>query len=274
MALTDKLAQVVQKASIGPCRAATTGPVSLSGSQAVDGVRLGGGDRCLVKDQDDLSQNGIYVAQQGQWQRAADMRGDIVPGATVSIWGGEENKGALFQINFSGKARVGATEFRMVRMDRLEQVNKFEIEVVHKLMQEEMGGVLRQMARLEQMVSALRGELAALKAEKAEAAKTAIMDSLTAMETAQERLDAGRGGGAPEPVQAVLEEAGLSFSDTYERVNERLVAMYRDAMQGSELARNYGGTFDNRSTSDWLRHAERLDSAIEWNRGRKVETIS
>lgn len=53
-------------------RAATTGNITLSGTQTIDGVALSVGDRVLVKDQTTASQNGIYVVASGAWSRASD----------------------------------------------------------------------------------------------------------------------------------------------------------------------------------------------------------
>lgn len=53
-------------------RAATTGNITLSGEQTIDGVSVVAGDRVLVKNQDSSAQNGIYVAAAGAWARAAD----------------------------------------------------------------------------------------------------------------------------------------------------------------------------------------------------------
>jgi hypothetical protein len=44
-------------------------------------------------------------------------------------------------------------------------------------------------------------------------------------------------------------------------------------MQRAELARTRDGTFEGKSTTEWLRKAERYDSAIKWNKGRSAETI-
>ena len=56
----------------GSCRAATTGNITLSGAQTIDGVAVIAGDRVLVKDQSSAAQNGIYVAAAGAWSRSTD----------------------------------------------------------------------------------------------------------------------------------------------------------------------------------------------------------
>lgn len=53
--------------------AATTGNITLSGAQTIDGVSVVAGNRVLVKDQSTPSQNGIYVAAAGAWSRSGDM---------------------------------------------------------------------------------------------------------------------------------------------------------------------------------------------------------
>lgn len=53
-------------------RVATTGNITLSGTQTIDGVSVIAGDRVLVKDQSTGSQNGIYVVAAGSWSRATD----------------------------------------------------------------------------------------------------------------------------------------------------------------------------------------------------------
>jgi hypothetical protein len=66
--------QVVQgldaKAS---CVVATTTDISLSGSQTIDGIAVTAGQRVLVKNQTNASENGIYVAATGAWARASDV---------------------------------------------------------------------------------------------------------------------------------------------------------------------------------------------------------
>lgn len=69
-AYVDSLAQGLDnKQSV---RAATTGNITLSGTQTIDGVAVGAGDRVLVKNQTTQAENGIYVVAAGAWARATD----------------------------------------------------------------------------------------------------------------------------------------------------------------------------------------------------------
>ncbi len=56
---------------MAPVDAATTGPITLSGAQTVDGVPLVGGERVLVKNQVAPADNGVYDVGT-PWTRAAD----------------------------------------------------------------------------------------------------------------------------------------------------------------------------------------------------------
>lgn len=51
---------------------ATTGPITLSSLQTIDGHTLTAGERVLVKDQSTASENGIYDAAAGSWSRSSD----------------------------------------------------------------------------------------------------------------------------------------------------------------------------------------------------------
>ena len=54
-------------------RAASTGNLTLSGTQTIDGVSVVAGDRVLAKNQSTASENGIYVCAASAWSRAADL---------------------------------------------------------------------------------------------------------------------------------------------------------------------------------------------------------
>jgi hypothetical protein len=68
-------------------RAATTGDITLSGTQTVDGVVLVAGDRVLVRSQTAGAENGIYVVASGAWTRAddADTSAKLNAGAFVFV---------------------------------------------------------------------------------------------------------------------------------------------------------------------------------------------
>jgi len=54
------------------CQVASTGNLTLSGLQTIDGYTTLVGDRVLVKNQTTQAQNGIYVAASGAWARSSD----------------------------------------------------------------------------------------------------------------------------------------------------------------------------------------------------------
>ena len=75
------------------CRVATTGNVTLSGLQTIDGISLSAGDRVLVKAQTNGVENGIYeVVSGGAWTRASDYAiGDAVRSTFMFIEEGTAN---------------------------------------------------------------------------------------------------------------------------------------------------------------------------------------
>jgi len=97
-----------------------------------------------------------------------------------------------------------------------------------------------------------------------------LAEALRKLSEAEAALDA-RKAGADIPPADIADL--IRLNESYERTNERLVEGYRDAMQRAELARTRDGTFEGKSTTEWLRKAERYDSAIQWNRGRATEAI-
>ncbi len=66
-------------------RAATTGNITLSGEQTIDGVAILAEQRVLVKAQSLSANNGVYVAKTGAWVRAADMD-SFAECVNASVW--------------------------------------------------------------------------------------------------------------------------------------------------------------------------------------------
>jgi hypothetical protein len=129
MAYVDSVAQGLDiKTAV---RAATTGNITLSGAQTIDGVSVIAGDRVLVKAQSTGSQNGIYVAAAGAWARAtdADTSAEVKPGMFTFVAegtaGGDKgyvlttdapitlNTTALTFTQFSGSGSVTGTASRI-----------------------------------------------------------------------------------------------------------------------------------------------------------------
>ena len=93
-------------------RVATTTNITLSGTQTVDTVTtLATGDRVLVKDQTNKSQNGFYnYNSAGAWTRTADFdEWSEVPNAYVFVREGLVNAGDSF-VCISGSNLFGASE--------------------------------------------------------------------------------------------------------------------------------------------------------------------
>lgn len=83
-----------------PCRAATTANITLNGLQTIDGVSLAQDDRVLVKNQSTASQNGIWIADSGDWTRATDFNGsrDVVQGTLVLVVSGSVSASTVYQL--------------------------------------------------------------------------------------------------------------------------------------------------------------------------------
>jgi hypothetical protein len=94
-----------------PCRVATTAPITLSGIQTIDGVTLAAGDRVLVKNQADGSQNGIYVAATTSWSRDADFaaQGAVTKGTEVRVNEGAVSGGFFYAVTTSPPITIGTT---------------------------------------------------------------------------------------------------------------------------------------------------------------------
>lgn len=102
MTQIDRLYGLVGNTAIkAPIRVATTGPITLSGEQTIDGIAVVSGDRVLVKDQADAKENGIYNADTGDWDRAADFDGnlDITTGTLMIVNYGTANANTYWRVS-------------------------------------------------------------------------------------------------------------------------------------------------------------------------------
>ena len=94
------------------CKVTTTGNITLSGTQTIDGVSVSAGDRVLVKDQTTASQNGIYICSADAWTRSTDMAvGSDAAGASMFIEQGTLNGDVGFVCTSNkGAALVGTND--------------------------------------------------------------------------------------------------------------------------------------------------------------------
>lgn len=107
---TDRRQGLVGNTPIkAPIALATTGPITLSGEQIIDGV-MTSASRVLVKDQANPIQNGIYDSSSASWTRTYDADGtyDVAQGTMAFVTGGVSNANALFSIT-SAAPVVGST---------------------------------------------------------------------------------------------------------------------------------------------------------------------
>jgi len=80
------------KQSVAAATTVVGGNITLSGLQTIDGYSVQAGDRILVKNQTNPTENGIYVAATGAWTRATDANtGAELAGAFVFV---EDQTGA------------------------------------------------------------------------------------------------------------------------------------------------------------------------------------
>ena len=91
-------------------KCATTANITLSGTQTIDGISAGVGDRVLVKNQSTNTQNGIYVVASGSWTRATDMDAwTEVPGAFCFVEQGTTYADTAFVCTADTGGTLGST---------------------------------------------------------------------------------------------------------------------------------------------------------------------
>ncbi len=93
-------------------KVATTGNITLSGTQTIDGVSVSADERVLVKDNTDASENGIYDCKAGAWARSSDFDSntEVTSGAFTFVEQGTVNADAGFVLTTDGSITVGTTD--------------------------------------------------------------------------------------------------------------------------------------------------------------------
>lgn len=102
-----------------PVQAATTAEITLSGEQTVDGVSLTEGDRCLVKDQSDETENGIYEVATSAWSLAKDFdgTGDWRKGTIIPVAAGTANAGTVWRVSSADPDSIGEDNVTFAQLD-------------------------------------------------------------------------------------------------------------------------------------------------------------
>ena len=84
-----------------PVRTFSTGNVTLSGEQTINGVPLVANDRVLLLAQTDPLENGVWDVQISAWRRAADFDGsrDVVGGTIVPAYRSSDGEIVLYNVD-------------------------------------------------------------------------------------------------------------------------------------------------------------------------------
>jgi len=104
---SKRLGQAPEEGIKAPVKVATIANSTLTGLPIISGYQLVANDRVLVKNNTDLTENGIYLAATGAWSRANDWNNDNdVTGGQLVI---DANTGLLYRTSFSGTFSIGIT---------------------------------------------------------------------------------------------------------------------------------------------------------------------
>ena len=94
-------------------KVATTGNITLSGTQVIDGYSLVVGNRVLVKNQTTATQNGIYDVQSGAWTRSSDAdnigTNEVNSGMFCFVEEGTSNSNSGFVLTTSDPITLGTS---------------------------------------------------------------------------------------------------------------------------------------------------------------------
>lgn len=101
-------------------KVATTGNITLSGTQTIDDVTVVAGDRVLVWLQTNLAQNGIYVVSAGAWTRATDAdTWDKIVSASTFTERGTQYGDKQFLITANTGGTLNSTDITIIIMPSL-----------------------------------------------------------------------------------------------------------------------------------------------------------
>jgi phage-related tail fiber protein len=103
-----------------PCVVATTANIDLAtgGLLTIDAVTVESGNRVLVKNQTNASENGIYTAAEGEWYRAPDATSarNINKGVLVSVQSGTANEDNIYAFD-TLDPDIGTDDIDILLMD-------------------------------------------------------------------------------------------------------------------------------------------------------------
>jgi hypothetical protein len=103
----NRLGSAPEEGTKAPCVVSTQSNITLSGEQTINTLAVVAGDRVLVRNQTDATENGIYDVATGAWTRSTDfnaaddlINGNLVPDAQLRT---------LYQVSFTGDYSPGTT---------------------------------------------------------------------------------------------------------------------------------------------------------------------
>jgi len=106
-------------------KVATTGNITLSGAQTIDGIAVSAGDRVLVKSQSTASENGIYVVAAGAWSRAddANISAEVTPGMFVFVEEGNSTGDNGYVLTTDAPITLGSTNLVFTQFSGAGQID-------------------------------------------------------------------------------------------------------------------------------------------------------
>lgn len=119
---TDRLNGLTTSVAVKPAvRVASTGNLTLSGLQTVNGVSLVANDRVLVKNQTNSAENGIYIVSSSNWTRAKDFDGalDVVQGTLVIV--NTNSQGLIYRVTSANPITIGSSAINFAPIVDLNQ---------------------------------------------------------------------------------------------------------------------------------------------------------